>query len=422
VLYFITTVYLGLIYIRPTELIEGWAEVPLVMVASLVAAPLLGWAFIEGRARVAEMPQDRLLWGLWLAIILSNLATGWLGGGIYGLISFAQVVFQYALIRTAVRTLPQLRGAVVLLTAFMLFHALSGIQQWNTGFGFGGVEPMTTDGQLRIRSVGIFNDPNDLALSMLVVLPFLFVTVLNAALGWGSRILALAVLVPMLLAFYYTNSRGGVLGLGAALAIIGWHRFGSKVGPIVVVAMLGGVLALGPSRMAEMDSEEDSAQGRIQAWSEGLQMLKQRPITGVGYGRFTEYHALVAHNSFVQVLAELGILGGMAFIGMVFWYFESLRRVGRTPRTTRPPFRAWRTGFLAMGTAFFIGICFLSRQYNPVLFTVIALGACFVTLAKEDGVDTFTVSSKDRWRVVGLTFGTVILIWVIARLFGAWSG
>ena len=393
------------------------------MVASLVAVPLLGWAVIEGRGRVAEMPQDRLLWGLWLAIILSNLATGWLGGGIYGLISFAQVVFQYALIRTAVRTLPQLRGAVVLLTAFMLFHALSGIQQWNTGFGFGGVEPMTTDGQLRIRSVGIFNDPNDLALSMLVVLPFLFVTVLNAAAGWGSRIVALAVLVPMLLAFYYTNSRGGVLGLGAALAIIGWHRFGSKVGPVVVVAMLGGVLALGPSRMAEMDAEEDSAQGPIQAWSEGLQMLKERPITGVGYGRLVHR---VPRLGGAQLLRP-GARGardpgrhGLHRRGVLV--LRALRRVGRTPRTTQPPFRAWRTGFLAMGTAFFVGICFLARQYNRVLFTVIALGACFVTLAKEDGVDTFTVSSKDRWRVVGLTFGTVILIWVIARLFGAWGG
>ena len=98
----------------------------------------------------------------------------------------------------------------------------------------------------------------------------------------------------------------------------------------------------------------------------------------MGYGRFTDYHALVAHNSFVQVLAELGLLGGAAFIGMVFWYFESLRRVGRLPRTGEPPYRAWHTGFVAMGTAFFVSACFLSRQYNPVLFTVIALGACFV--------------------------------------------
>jgi O-antigen ligase len=420
-LFFITTVYLALIYIRPTELVEGWLEVPLVMYASVIAAPLLGWAALQGRARVVEMPQDRLLWLLWAAIVLSNLASGWLGGGIFGFTSFAQVMFQYALIRTAVRTMPQLRATIVLLTCFMLFHALSGIQQWNTGVGFGGIEPMTTDGQLRIRSVGIFNDPNDLALSMLVVLPFLIVTVLNPAAAKITRLLAVGVLVPMLMAFYYTNSRGGVLGLAAAITIIGWRRFGSRVGPIMVVAMLGGLVALGPSRLAEMDAEEDSAQGRIEAWAEGLQMLKQRPLTGVGYSRFTEYHALVAHNSFVQVLAELGLLGGAAFIGMVFWYFESLRRMAKLPKAEKPPFHALHTGFLAMGTAFFVSACFLSRQYNPVLFTVIALGACFAGLAKDGTTDPFVVSGGDRKRVVMLTLGTVVLIWIMARVFGAWG-
>lgn len=421
-LYFVTTVYLGLIYIRPTELVQGWDEVPLVMIASAIAAPLLGWAVIQGQARVVEMPQDRLLFGLWFAIVVSNLATGYLEGGLNGLTAFAQVVFQYALIRTAVRTMPQLRGAVVLLTGFMLFHAISGILQWNTGVGFGGIEPMTTDGQLRIRSVGIFNDPNDLALSMLVVIPFLVVTLFNRAAGWGVRILAVAVLVPMMMAMVYTNSRGGMLGLAAAVAIIGSRRFGSRMGPIVAVVSLVLVMAAGPSRMAEMDAEEDSAQGRIQAWSEGLQMLKGSPITGVGYGRFTDYHALVAHNSFVQVLAELGLLGGAAFIGMVFWYFESLRRVGRLPRTAEPPYHAWHTGFVAMGTAFFVSACFLSRQYNPVLFTVIALGACFASIAKGDATDLFAVSNADRKRVVMLTFGTIVLIWIMARAFGAWGG
>lgn len=420
-LFLITMIYLGLIYVRPNELNEGWEEVPLVMMASVVAAPLLGWAIAQRRANVIAMPQDRLLWGFWFAIVLSNLATGWLGGGIIGVTAFAQVMFQYALIRASVQTVFQLRGAIVVLTAFMLFHATSGILQWYTGVGFGGIEPMTTDGALRIRSVGIFNDPNDLAMAMLIVLPFLFVTVVNPDAGWSARILSVVTLVPMLMAFQFTNSRGGVLGLGAALALIAWRRYGKRVGPIVVVLLLGAVVALGPSRMAEMDADEDSAQGRIQAWSEGLNMLAGRPITGVGYGRFTEYHPLVAHNSFVQVLAELGLLGGSAFIGMVFWYFNSLRRVAGLARAAQAPFRAWHTGFLAMGTAFFVSACFLSRQYNPVLFTVIALGACYASLVSHGDTTVFSVSWADRRRVVTLTIGTVLLIWVMVRAFGAWG-
>src|SRR4029079_8541076 len=108
-----TSLYLGLIYIRPTDLIQGWDEVPLVMMASVVAAPLLGWAVLQGRS-VIEMPQDRLMFGLGFAIVVSNLATVYLEGTLNGLTGFAQVVFQYALIRAAVRTLPQLRFMVIL--------------------------------------------------------------------------------------------------------------------------------------------------------------------------------------------------------------------------------------------------------------------------------------------------------------------
>ena len=368
------------------------------------------------------MPQDRLLWGLWLAIVVSNLATGYLGGAIFGLITFAQVMFQYILIRTAVRTLPQLRGAVILLTCFMLFHALSGIQQWNTGFGFGGVEPVTTDGQIRIRSVGIFNDPNDLALSILVVLPFLFVTVLNAAAGWGSRIIAIAVLVPMLLALYYTNSRGGVLGLAAALVIIAWHRFGRKW-----------------ARSSSWPCSPPGSPSGRRGWRRWTP-TRTRPRAASRPGR-RDCRCSRAGRSPGSVTADSPTT-------TTWWRTTPSSRYSPSSGCWEAwPSSAWcsgissrcggsgasletrnrrsgprRTGFLAMGTAFFIGTCFLSRQYNPVLFTVIALGACFVTLAKEDGANTFAVSSKDRWRLVLLTFGTVVLIWITARLFGAWGG
>ncbi len=423
-LYVVTMIYIGLIFIRPTELIEALSEVPVVSITAAFAAPLFGWAVLQGRGRLFDMPQDRLLWVYWIAIVVSNLAGGWLGGGMLGVTSFAQVMFQYFLIRSAVHTIGQVRGAVVLLACYMLLHAVSGIQQWHTGYGFSGVEPLTMDGETRIRSVGIFNDPNDLALAMLIVIPFLFVAGSEASMGKKLRALALAMAGPLLLAFFYTNSRGGMLGIATGLVVIALRRFGARVGPIVIVAGLAGVAALGSSRMTDIDADEDSAQGRIQAWGEGLEMLKSQPLTGVGYDRFTEYHFLAAHNSFVQALAELGLFGGSVFIGMVFWYFESLRRVGRLEPVGRPPLRGWLTGFLAMGAGFFVAACFLSRQYNPVLFTVIALGACFAGSARDERAadDIFAVSWADRGRVLGFTFATVVAIWLSVRLFATWGG
>jgi O-antigen ligase len=422
-LYAVTIIYLALIYVRPTELVPGWDEVPLVATASALAAPLLGWAVMEGRGRLTHLPQDRLVWGLWFAIVISNLATGFIGGAINSVSAFAQVVFQYFLIRTAVRTPEQLRGTLRWLTLFMLFHAISGIMQVRTGIGFGGIEPLiTNDDEIRIRSVGIFNDPNDLALSMVVVIPFMFVALVEKGSGILAKVASVATLAPMLYAYYYTNSRGAVLGLLASLAIIGMRRFGSKVGPLFIVVGIVGAVALGPSRLSEMDADEESAQGRIQAWAEGLVMVKGHPLTGVGFGLWTDYHKLVAHNSFVQILGELGLFGSFMFTGIVYWYFMAIRRVpvpADDPRFMR--YRGLTTGFLAMGTAFFVSVFFLSRQYNPVFYSVIALGGCYVSALLDETKAELSFSTADMKRIAQLTVGFVVLMVVIVQLFAVWG-
>ena len=419
-LYLTTLVYLGLVYLRPTELVTALAEVPVVVIASVATAPFLAWGLLQHPRRLIELPQDRFVLGYWFAIMVSNLAWGWFGGALLGFTTFGQVVFQYVLLRTAIRRPAHLRGVLLLLTSLIAFHAASGIVQHFTGLGFGGVESIRTGVDLRIRSVGIFNDPNDLAQAILVVIPFLLVTGFGRY-GMLKRTLALGLLVPLLLALYYTNSRGGILGLGAAVSVFAWQRFGRLTGTAAVVAAFVALVAMGPSRLQQMDAEEASAQGRIQAWAEGLQMLKARPISGVGYSRFTEYHSLVAHNSFVHSWAELGLLGGFCFVGMTYWYFESLRRVASQVKARGPQRSAWHIAFVATGVGLFVGLCFLSRQYNPVPYTVLALGACYVGMEEDGGSAVGAVWWRDRTLVLALTFMSVLVAWIAVRLFAVWG-
>jgi O-antigen ligase len=310
---------------------------------------------------------------------------------------------------------------LILLGAVMAFHATSGIVQHFTGTGFGGVEAVRTGQDLRIRSVGIFNDPNDLALAILLVIPFLLVGGFGRSIRLVSRLAAIGTLAALLLALYYTNSRGGILALAAIFVVFGWQRFGRLTGTIAVVVALAGLLVLAPSRLQQMDSEEASAQGRIQAWAEGLAMLKSRPITGVGYSQFTDYHPLVAHNSFVHSFSELGLLGGFFFVGMAYWYFESMRRVRRHAEAGGLLSGAMHTAFLASGVGLFVGLCFLSRQYNPVLYTMLALGASYVSLDEGGGGAVATVWWRDRILVLALTFMTVIVTWIAVRVFAVWG-
>ena len=125
---------------------------------------------------------------------------------------------------------------------------------------------------------------------------------------------------------YLTNSRGSFLAVVTMTAVYIWIQRGR-----VWAAMLGAgalvLLRLMPSRLDQLNVQESSASGRIDAWYEGMQMFITHPLLGVGAGQFTQHHYLTAHNSIILVLAETGIIGfalWFAFIGYGFWMMYRL--------------------------------------------------------------------------------------------------
>src|SRR5690606_17766975 len=138
--------------------------------------------------------------------------------------------------------------------------------------------------------------------------------------------------LPMAL---YLGGRGGLMGLrrlfwwsAGAMLLYGIYLTHSRGALLAVIAMAGryvllrrgvflagmlGVVALAAlqlvqSRMGDIDVQEESAMGRVEAWYDGMHMFVANPLFGVGTGRFTEYHELTAHNSFVLMLAENGLV------------------------------------------------------------------------------------------------------------------
>ena len=143
-------------------------------------------------------------------------------------------------------------------------------------------------------------------------------------------------------------------------------------------------------------------------------MLKSHPLLGVGFDRFTEYHERVAHNSFVNTFAEMGVVGGFCFVGLFYWHFVgtgSRRNVAGA--ATSPIARdLWAS---AIGIV--VAASFLSRQNVPALYIPVALGAARV--AVEGGEDLQPVSMLWDWILVGLcTGGTVVGVYIGVRLLG----
>jgi putative inorganic carbon (hco3(-)) transporter len=425
VAYLLALSYLACIYIRPAEIVAGLEAIPFAGIVAAASAVCAAASLVLRPRRFWDLPQDWFVLGFLLAIVASNAAWGWMGGAFEGLVAMGPAIFSYFLIRIAVESPRQLRIVGCTLVALTLWHAANGIVQFHTGIGLGGIVPIEGDsfsldegGALetsRIRGTGIFNDPNDLALTLVVAVPFLAGPLLRRSTATRVRVLASLLLIPIGFALYYTNSRGGMLGLGAALAPYRCRRFGKVAGAITATALLGLVVAAGPSRMANLDASESSAQGRVQSWAEGLQMLKAHPLFGVGFGRYTEFNELVAHNSLVHALGELGLLGSFFFVGMGYWFFHS---------ASRPPAvdeGAWGEDLWQSGVAFGVCATFLSRQYNMLLFVWLALSSSYVRLMAARPAIPTVCSATHLARIAAITVAGVVCIYGVVRLFGNWS-
>src|SRR5688572_9116795 len=386
-LYACLLLYVTLIYVRPAEIVPEWATIPFVDILTVISAAIGLFSLAAKPRRILNLPQDKLLLAFWAIIAISSFKV-WFTGVYYAFLAFMPPVFVYFLIRASVQSVRHFKGLAYLLIALNVFLAVNGIIQYHTGIGLGNVG-MILD---RIYGLGIFNDPNDLGMTFVITVPFVLLVIGLKSTWLIFRILGIVALGVILLAMYYTNSRGAIIGLGAAMVAYSFIKF-SKAKASIAAALLVGVISVAaPSRGSEISFDESSAQTRIQSWAEGWAMLKSHPLTGVGYDQYTEYHYAVAHNSFVHTFAELGLIGAFCFVGMFYWYFKGLSLIPKDNLEFLP----WRRALITSAIGMLACAWFLSRQYIPVLYALVALAACAANLrVPEERKAALSTSDKD---------------------------
>lgn len=239
----------------------------------------------------------------------------------------------------------------------------------------------------RIQALGLMNDPNDLALAMVVALGLI-------GGAWTTRAQARSVLLAvaagtLVYGVYLTRSRGGAV----ALVVVLWKFAASRLGLghaaafVLLIALGGGAMALdfgGRSLSIQLDA---SASERLVAWTEGLEMLKTSPILGVGQGQFLEHHPLTAHNSLVLCFAETGLVGCFFWVGLLVVSLLELRRLKQLPgdepfdRMARQCAGGLQLALIGFMTAAF----FLSRTFVPTLYLLIGFSAALAAIARCAG-------------------------------------
>ena len=191
------------------------------------------------------------------------------------------------------------------------------------------------------------------------------------------------------------------------------------------------LIALGPSRMADMSADEDSAEGRIEAWYEGVQLLIMRPLFGVGKGLFADHHGLTAHNSFVLAFAELGMIGYFFWLSNIVISWIMLQRLvlSAAPLEASPEDQQkWEELRGAARTLWYgyvgglVSAFFLSRSYVVILYLHIALDRGGVPDGAQRRPDFAAITWSERsGRLVVMCIGSVVFMWLLTRVLLAFT-
>jgi len=384
--------YLFMIFIRPHEYIEVLQNVSIPMYLLLFSAVV--WWFSADRQKMDRVPQTKAIFIFLFLILVSNVFGGWGTKGVTEATKFLPVVLLFLIIISGFNSEEKIHKAIKLIVFCAVIISIHGFFQKQDGVGWTGVELY----QNRIRYVGIFNDPNDLGVLLVIAVPmvlYCYAAVKNKLI----KLYYLSSLLIVIVGIYLTNSRGSILSLIAMAMFYIKERFGKKY-VIYMSLLLSPLLLLAPSRMSQVSASEESAAGRIYAWYQGLQMLFSNPASGIGAGRFTDYHVITAHNSFILIMAEMGVFGYWMWLLMFvlsFFMVSSIRK--KSYINLNVPFNSTRLksqtmmfyyGFIGMFTSIF----FLSRSYLVLLYVFVALA-----LANYTFVDTKLLDVKERYSI-----------------------
>jgi O-antigen ligase len=215
-------------------------------------------------------------------------------------------------------------------------------------------------------------------------------------------VIAVLSLALFLLVIIKTGSRGAFLGL-IAMGLYFLFKFNALAKKTRIIAVAAGVAALIAvggeqywSMMATLLNPQDdynwsggSDSGRMETWRRGMGYMFSHPILGVGVAAYPVAEGVLspiadrqavgigvkwgaAHNSFVQVGAEIGVFGLILFCMLVFNAYRTARAAGAPVYPTARPPDEQVLGQALAGAVIGYLVCgfFLSQAYSAYMFTL----------------------------------------------------
>ncbi|MDQ7029783.1 MAG: O-antigen ligase family protein [Ardenticatenia bacterium] len=367
------------------------------------------------------------VWTLWLgAMLVSVLGALSLGSSLKELVKWGEMAALYAMAWHELE-----RRDILIITLSMIaagaLAAIQGIYQAVFQVGpVGFLFPLA--GRLWLRAYGTFMQPNPYGGYLGLTLPLAYGVVLAGVLPlakgprlggeWPALLLGGVVAVAgglMGVALVFTLSRGAWLGAAAALVTVSavLSKRALMASAIVasagaLVLALGGVRALPATlqerltdvlpyvglldiRAVEITDRNFAVIERLAHWYAAVGMFADHPWLGVGVGNYAAVYPAYklppwddplghAHNIFLNVAAETGLVGLLAYV--LFW-LAAFRLTWLAVRTTDGVWRGIAVG--ALGSFVHLSVHNLvDNLYVAGMYVQVALLLAFVALLTKE--------------------------------------
>lgn len=381
--------YSWLAYMRPQDMTWGMSRwLPLSEWVAI--AMVVGILVTFGRERLMVIKVQTVLMillGLWISLTVMTAVLPEMSKEVYGHYWKAIVI---ALLTTGLARDRERFRQLYLLIPFAI--GFLGAKRGLVGLLRGGIQYNDGPG-------GLMKDNNSFALMLNMMLPLLVGIATTDERKW-VRVTAGVMAALCVPTIFFTFSRGGLLTLCVVSALLLWR---SK-NRLVVAGLMGLALVVFLAftsdavteryldRASTIDDYQDdrSAMGRINAWKTSWYVFLDYPVFGVGPNNlaavFRRYSPevdqfRVAHNAYLQVLAESGLPALILFlaaIGAALWRMERLRK-SKPERWVEVQARMLQISIVAYIT----GSMFLNTAYNEVIYHLVALTVCLELVAEQ---------------------------------------
>ena len=398
------------------------------LVPALLLVPILD-RLVYGRQAIVFPPTLPFVLAFLLVETLSTLVSREPSAAAIELTRVAtEGVLLYLLIINAVRTIAVIRlMTVALVITGVVLGALSVVQQGaapeNAFLGFAQIEGRGFDPGLgtglQQRASGPIGEKNFYAQMLLALIPLAAAVAGNG--GRARKVAATGAALVIGLGVVLTFSRGAavaaVILVAAAviLRVVSWRLvLGFALAVVVVLASVPSYAARlatlsGVGGALEVTEEVDPVIAqRANDVLAATAAFAEHPILGVGPGMFVtsyrEYATRVAglpgdldyaaHNLYLEVASETGVLGFMAFGGVVIttivWLLRARREAASDPRLV-----ALANGFLLVIVSYLATGLFLHISYQRYLWMFLALAMAAALLIRRS-VETPRREAIDR--------------------------